>query len=211
MKLLADQDYYEVLEIRRGASSDEIERAYRLAQSTYTDDSLAGYSVFERGDADAIREQLEIAYSTLVDAAAREVYDSSLGIEGTPAAAVQEYAEPPAPAAEPAAEPGIAALDALENLDDEEGEYDGPRLRRLRLQQGVDLDEIARATKISSTYLSFIEEERFDDLPAAVYVRGFVMGYATVLSLDAKRIARSYMKRYEESGGHQKRSMFSRH
>ena len=51
---------------------------------------------------------------------------------------------------------------------------------------------------MNPTYLRFIEEERFDDLPAAVYVRGFVKGYARCLGLDPDRVAPSYMRRYEE-------------
>ena len=46
---------------------------------------------------------------------------------------------------------------------------------------------------MNPTYLAFIEDERFDGLPAAVYVRGFVMGYAGCLGLDAN--ARSASRR----------------
>ena len=63
---------------------------------------------------------------------------------------------------------------------------------------------------MNPTYLGFIEEERFDGLPAAVYVRGFVTGYASCLGLDAKRVASSYLQRYEESKGGAKRRLFSR-
>jgi hypothetical protein len=42
-----------------------------------------------------------------------------------------------------------------------------------------------------------------------VYVRGFVIGYATCLGLDAQRVARSYMKRCEASRSRRKRSSFS--
>jgi curved DNA-binding protein CbpA len=34
VKSLAEQDHYEVLEVRRGATPEEIERAYRMAQAT---------------------------------------------------------------------------------------------------------------------------------------------------------------------------------
>ena len=65
---------------------------------------------------------------------------------------------------------------------------------------------------MNPTYLAFIEDERFDGLPAAVYVRGFVVGYAGCLGLDAtaKRVAASYLQRYEERKGAAKRRLFSR-
>ena len=50
MKPLTEQDHYEVLEVPRGASPEELRRAYQLAASTYRQDSMAGYSIFEKGD-----------------------------------------------------------------------------------------------------------------------------------------------------------------
>jgi flagellar biosynthesis protein FlhG len=212
VKSLAEQDHYEALEVRRSASLEEIERAYRMAQATYVDDSLAGYSVFEEGDVETIRERIEIAYRTLSDAAAREAYDARLERRSAVEPAPAEPEEPPEPDSDAASGAAtLEPLDAFDDLDADCGDFDGPRLRRVRLRQGVELDDIASVTKVNPTYLSFIEEERFDDLPAAVYVRGFVIGYASCVGLDAKRVASSYMNRYEESRGSRKRSIFSRH
>jgi flagellar biosynthesis protein FlhG len=209
VKPLLEQDHYEILEVRRGAAPEEIERAYRLALATYAEDSLAGYSVFEEGDAAAIRENIELAYRTLADPTARKSYDTALS--RSKAATARGGAElPTGSAGFSAPEPQPEALDALDEADEDSGDFDGSRLRRARLRQGVELDEIAGVTKVNPVYLSFIEEERFDDLPAAVYVRGFVMGYASCVGLDAARVSRSYMKRYEESRGERKRSLFSR-
>jgi len=208
VKPLFEQDHYEILEVRRGAAPEEIERAYRLALATYAEDSLAGYSVFEEGDAAAIRENIELAYRTLADPTARKSYDTALS--RSEAATACAGAELPTGSADfSAPEPQPEALDALDEADEGSGDFDGSRLRRARLRQGVELDEIAGVTKVNPTYLSFIEEERFDDLPANVYVRGFVMGYATCLGLDAQRVARSYMKRCEASRARCKRSPFA--
>ena len=208
MKPLFEQDHYEILEVRRGAAPEEIERAYRLALATYAEDSLAGYSVFEEGDAAAIRENIELAYRTLADPTARKSYDTALS--RSEAATARAGAELPTGSADfSAPEPQPETLDALDEADEDSGDFDGSRLRRARLRQGVELGEIAGVTKVSPTYLSFIEEERFDDLPANVYVRGFVMGYATCLGLDPQRVARSYMKRCEASRARHKHSSFS--
>ncbi len=205
MKPLIDQDHYEILEVHRGAAPEEIERAYRLALTTYAEDSLAGYSVFEEGDAAAIRESIELAYRTLADPTARKSYDAALSrSEATAAPPGAELPDGSAGRSAPESRP--EALDALDEADEDGGDFDGSRLRRTRLRQGVELDEIASVTKVNPTYLAFIEEERFDDLPANVYVRGFVMGYATCLGLDAQRVARSYMKRCESSRSNGKRS-----
>ena len=211
MKPFSEQDHYEALEIHRGATAEEIERAYRMALSTYAEDSLAGYSVFGEGDVAAMRERIELAYRTLSNDAARQAYDAELSNERAVAAALADAPELAESGARGGASPDPAGLDALDEFDEESGEFDGPRLRRVRLRQGIELEEIARVTKVNPTYLCFLEEERFGELPAAVYVRGFVMGYASCIGLDAHQVAGSYMKRYEEKRGSRKRSLFSRH
>ena len=89
-------------------------------------------------------------------------------------------------------------LSEFEQFDDGHGEFDGARLRRYRMRCGMELEDIAGVTKINPSYLRFIEEERFADLPSKVYVRGFVTAYAQTLGLDAKRVAASYMKSFDE-------------
>ena len=213
MKPLTEQDYYETLDVSRSANFEDIERAYRLACDTYCEDSLAGYPVFEVGDIELLRERIEIAYRILVDPETRRAYDQELSVQSASAAPARtwrgtadapsvEETRPPAPV--------LAPLDTLDELEESEGEWTGARLRRARLRQGIELDEITKITKVNPTYLSFLEEERFDGLPASVYVRGFVVGYAGCLGLDAKKVAASYLQRCDERRGSSKRRMFSR-
>jgi hypothetical protein len=48
-------------------------------------------------------------------------------------------------------------------------------LRKIRQTRGIELSDISQRTKISERYLRAIEEERFADIPAAVYVRSYVI------------------------------------
>jgi len=223
MKPLSDLDHYEILELSRDATREEIERSFRMAEATYADESLAGYSVFGEGDARAIRERIEIAYRVLSDADARRAYDAALA-GGSPRAEWGEdplreielpeipelsmLSEVPPPAVQPREMAAPMAIDELDELEDESGEYDGARLRRSRLHRGMELEDISRVTKINPTYLGFIEEERYAELPAPVYVRGFVTAYAECVGLDAKRAAASYMKKFELETGHDRRGRF---
>ncbi len=200
MKSLAEQDHYEILEVHRGATPEEIERAYRLAQATFSEDSLAGYSIFEEGDARALRERIEAAWRVLRDPEARRAYDGVLGAgeaEPAPAPTPAQEGQGPAPAAQ-----------AFEDLDEGSGDFDGPRLRRVRLRRGLELEQIAGVTKVNPLYLRFLEEERFGDLPAPVYVRGFVGLYASSLGLDPARVAKSYMERYARQHAPERRTRF---
>ena len=216
MKPLVEQDYYETLDVSRNAAFEDIERAYRLACDTYCEDSLAGYPVFEIGDVELLRERIEVAYRILVDPDTRRAYDHELSAQAAePVAPVRAVAEDAGPLVEELRPPTpvLAPLDALDELEEGEGEWTGARLRRARLRQGIELDDVTKITKVNPTYLAFIEDERFDGLPAAVYVRGFVVGYAECLGLDAtaaRRVAASYMTRFEERKGAGKRRLFSR-
>lgn len=60
----------------------------------------------------------------------------------------------------------------------------GETLRRARVERQVALDEIARATKISTRFLHAIETEDFESLPGIIFTRNFVRQYATYLQMD---------------------------
>ncbi len=99
--------------------------------------------------------------------------------------------------------PRMPALDLV--LDDtqapEDGVFDGPVLRRLRMSHGVEIEEISAITKVNELYLQFIEENRYHDLPAPVYIRGFLREYAKCLNLDPKVVQETYMERYRKRLG----------
>ncbi len=64
----------------------------------------------------------------------------------------------------------------------------GDLLRRTREEKGLSLDQVMEATRIRKEFLQALEEEDFDRLPAAVYVKGFLRNYATFLGLDPEEI-----------------------
>jgi len=202
-------DHYDVLEVEPGAAPDEIERSYRVLSAAYQSDSLATYSLFGAEEAEQLRDRIDQAYRVLSDPALRRCYDAAR-IGEMPEQ--EEYADEPvtlAPLndglAQPLAEPRSREVPTFDRMDDgseaesdEETVWDGARLRRARLLRGVEVEDVASATKINPAYLRFLEEDRFEDLPAVVYVRGFVAAYARFLGLDADRVSRSYSLRFEE-------------
>ncbi|MCC6382574.1 MAG: helix-turn-helix domain-containing protein [Dehalococcoidia bacterium] len=60
----------------------------------------------------------------------------------------------------------------------------GRTLRDARLQRGLTIDQAAHDTRISARFLEALESESFDELPAPVYVRGFLRSYANYLRVD---------------------------
>jgi hypothetical protein len=180
-----------------------------LALATYTDDSLAGYSVFAEGDAAALRERVEAAYRVLADSRMRSEYDATLDVDRDESLPPAEPSAPLVPV-ESAISEGSLPLQMAEftHVDDGSGEFDGERLRHFRIRSGMEIEDIARVTKISPTYLRFIEEERFADLPDSVYVRGFVTAYANCVGLEGKDVAASYIKKFDEGHSERRRGRF---
>jgi curved DNA-binding protein CbpA len=208
-------DHYELLEIPTTATMAEIERAYRLALQTYAEGSLALYSIFESADAAAIRDRLDEAYRVLGDPENRAGYDKLNQAPGRPSGSpVRPGGEGSEPSREGTSSENtmdafdeiVQEYDALE--EDEGSEFDGVRLRRTRLFRGFEIDDIADVTKVSRTHLCNIEEENFVDLPADVYVRGFVTAYAKTIGLDPTIVVPSYMARVQESRSGDQRGRF---
>jgi cytoskeletal protein RodZ len=69
----------------------------------------------------------------------------------------------------------------------------GSDLKAARERSGVSLREIATSSKVGVRFFEYIEGDRFDQLPAPVYLRGFVQEYARVIHLDPRRTAESYL------------------
>lgn len=74
----------------------------------------------------------------------------------------------------------------------------GEVLRTAREAKGVDLSRVERETKIRERYLAALENGDYDDLPGAVYTRGFLRNYGAYLGLDADELIDLY--RLETSG-----------
>lgn len=191
------QDHYELLELDRDATREEVERAYRLARATWAEDALAAYGVASRGELEVLRERVDEAYRVLADAGARSAYDATLPRFRPP----QEEAPDLGLGDEPDEQPPeqlAAEIDSFEDLSGpENGRWSGAALRRTRMARGLALEQISAITKVNPVHLGNIEAERFEALPVSVYVRGFVSAYARCLGLDAARVAGDYLERLQ--------------
>jgi flagellar biosynthesis protein FlhG len=211
VRALHKQDHYEVLEVARGAAAEEIERAYRTARETYDSDSIALYSVFGERDAAVISDRIEEAYRVLSDDAARRVYDSGSDVPNTGAGEIapeRRVAMPDALRPELLSDVSDSFRDLEADVEENDGDFSGPQLRRARLRRGFEIDQIANITKVSVKNLRHIEEENFSELPAGVYVRGFVSAYARTIGLDPQRVVVSYAARLDEARTDQGRARF---
>jgi cytoskeleton protein RodZ len=65
----------------------------------------------------------------------------------------------------------------------------GELLRMERERQGVGMDQVIKATMLNRRKLTAIEEGRLDEMPHAVYAKGFIKNYAQLLGLDTEAIS----------------------
>ncbi len=76
----------------------------------------------------------------------------------------------------------------------------GSYLKHERELRGVPLDEIALTTKISIRFLRALEENRFEDLPGEVFVKGFIRSYGQAIGSNVDELLAAYL---ESSGKRQ--------
>ena len=73
--------------------------------------------------------------------------------------------------------------------------WSGEVLRQIREARGISLKLISERTKVTRHHIDNIEADRFEQLPAAVYLRGILLSIARELRLDGQKVARSYLER----------------
>ena len=73
----------------------------------------------------------------------------------------------------------------------------GATLREARIRKGLELADCEQATRLRTRYLRALEEERFDAIPAPVYVRSFLRTYAELLDVNADLLVDEYAFRFE--------------
>jgi transcriptional regulator with XRE-family HTH domain len=65
-----------------------------------------------------------------------------------------------------------------------DGEAFGPTLRRVRMQHGVTIEQIAAATKVSASLWSALERNDLSRWPTGIYARAYVRAYAVEVGID---------------------------
>lgn len=75
--------------------------------------------------------------------------------------------------------------------------YTGPSLRQLREQCGISLEQLADRSKIRVQILKALEEENIKELPATVYIKGFLSVYVKLLGLNEQEVIEDYLESLE--------------
>jgi cytoskeletal protein RodZ len=82
--------------------------------------------------------------------------------------------------------------------DDQPRDTLGTALRKARESRGLSLDQVSSATKIHSKIIHDLEMDRYDDLPAEPFTRGFIYNYVRFLGLSPPKIFEEHKGFLEE-------------
>ncbi len=187
----SEPTHYEVLSLDRGASDEDVRRAYRRAREIYAADSIALAGLLSDDELVRMLGRVEEARDVLLDPSRRRPYDLSI-------ASSDPFAPPPP------SEPVVDAAEATAPRAPEpeigiDTEYSGEFLRALREARGIELREVSARTRIPVHHLKALEDEAYKSLPPTVYTRGFVIELAKALRLDPESVARSYLRRFRRA------------
>jgi cytoskeletal protein RodZ len=70
-------------------------------------------------------------------------------------------------------------------------------LQDKRIEKGLSLDSVVKATKIKKDFIIAIESGRYFDLPSESYALGFIKNYASYVGIDKNKAAALFRREYE--------------
>lgn len=181
---------YALLEVDPGATEDEVRRSFKRLMQLFDTGGVVIYGLYGADEVNALRERLTDAYDVLLTPEKRRRYDRDLFPEGHPSlrrADERVAAAPPVPRPEAPKDP-LAALNLPESTV-----INGTILHQVREVCHLTFEEIADRTKISIFALKCIEADQYGDLPAPIYLKGFLKQISLMLRLDAEKVCVDYM------------------
>lgn len=207
MQATSRYNYYEVLELTANAPQHEVTTAYERARATYSGDNPAIYTIFSEQEARELLVVIEEAYQVLGNKILRTIYDQRLlsgrsSLNDLTYESILEASKQVFPEAK--VEKTIPAYQKDEAFEKEVAartEWDGEFLKKVREYKKITVSKMSEITKINSYYVTAVENMDAGNLPAIVFVRGYVVQIAKALGLDEKKVADSYMKSFKNNLG----------
>lgn len=199
-------NYYDILEVSPHCQQHEVTSAYEKAKSTYSGENPAIYTIFSEEEARDLLKLVEEAYAVLGNKTLRALYDERLGqtgikredlsFEALKAVSKTQMPEPPK---KPVGKIEFKVDESFEAEIKAQTSWNGEWLKKVREYKNIPLERMSDVTKISAYYISSVEKMDAKNLPAPVFVRGYVAQISKVLGLDEKKVAESYMKNFKEN------------
>ncbi len=164
------QDAYATLKVARDANLATIETAYAQHKELFNNNSMACYSLCSEEEQQVSFKVVESAHQLIIS----ECFSQRNKAESEPASTSE------------------CSIDAA---TPDQGVSPGSFLKQQRQALDISLASIVEQTKVRRTILGHIEDEVYDQLPAPVYLRGFIVEFAKIVcAADPHQIASQYLE-----------------
>ena len=74
----------------------------------------------------------------------------------------------------------------------------GPNLRRIRLQRGLSIEQIAETTNIAEVLLEGLERNDFGEWPTGIFARAYIRQYAHAIGADPDATVDEFCRDFPE-------------
>lgn len=199
-------NYYDILEVSPHSPQQEITTAYERARSTYTGENPAIYTMFSADEARQMLQMVEEAYSVLGNKTLRSIYDEKIGKGRSPSELSYESLKTESKIIlnEPSGKKSSEAKVEYKKNPEFEAEYlswtewSGSEIKRVREYKNISIETMSKVTKINSYYIDAVEKMDTENLPAPVFVRGYVSQISKMLGVPEKTVCNSYFQKFKE-------------
>jgi len=188
------QDYFETLSLSPGdMSGEDLEAAYLKKKKEALYESLSFYGLTSDQLSKPDLGMIDEAYIVLKNPTKRDdaQFQSQVNKKRKITNEIKKHLYPEY----------LVDLD-FESLIAEQKDFDGAFLTKVREYKKINLSKMEELSKVAIRHLRNIEEDNYKDLPASVYLRGFLINYAKVLDLNENFLISSYLKKFYEHRGH---------
>lgn len=204
MQSLTRNNYYEILELELNSPQQDITTAYERAKATYSGDNPAMYTIFSEHEARELLVMIEEAYSVLGNKVLRMIYDQRLrsgraSLNELTYASVVEASKQSLPESKQDEKKIVYQKDeAFEAEIKTCDRWTGDFLKKVREYKQISVTRMHEITKVSPYYVNALEQTNAKNLPAPVFIRGYIVQIAKALGLEEKKVADSYMAIFKE-------------
>lgn len=75
----------------------------------------------------------------------------------------------------------------------------GSHLAKIRARNGLSLEQVFQITRIPLKYLRALEQDQWSDLPARVYVQGFIKNLAHAYKMPPQETLQKYLQHFDQA------------
>ena len=179
---LVEQNLYEMFEVHPRVSEEGLRRAYKRMWACFHPDHFSCYGLYSRAQLEALLNQLQEGFELLMNPQQRREYDAQVFPDGLPELP-NKQSEPST--LSPILQP-LVSHKVAQNYWSPATSYHsfGHRLKDFRERCNISLTTVHERTKIALSILKLIEEDQIDQLPAAIYLKGFMRELLKLYTLE---------------------------